>query len=120
MGRPRINEWDGWQSTATVAPKLEPLFPIDSFVPGSPCPHKKRIARGSDFVCMTCHQSGWDHRSLPGKPVGSQLNPDYVPDTKPTVYVAPPKPGVKPTRKQKRAEAAKKRAGDYPIEPSLN
>ncbi len=76
---------------------------------------------------MICHQSGWDHVPLPGKPVGSQIDPDYVPDVVPTVYAPATKPD-RETRKERRAriraekDAAiqPKRAGDYPIVPSLN
>lgn len=87
----------------SIEPILEPLFPIASFTPGSRCPHKKRIRRGSAFVCMVCHQSGKDHLPLPGLKVGSKLRDDYTSDPIPTVYTAPLDPKAKPTRKQKRA-----------------
>lgn len=84
--------------------ELEPLFPVDSFVPASKCPHKRKIARGSKFVCMCCHKSGQDHRRMRGLPIGSRLNPDYKhePETTTTSY-APQKPDAPLTRKQKRA-----------------
>jgi hypothetical protein len=61
------SDWSGW--TPEPPPKLEPLFPIDSYIPASPCPHHGPIRKGSTFVCMVCHRSGQDHRTLPGEPI---------------------------------------------------
>ena len=49
--------WADWRSPGPVPhePALEPLFPITSFVPGSPCPHHGPIKDGSGFICMCCH-----------------------------------------------------------------
>lgn len=88
-------------------PRLEPLFPITAFTPSSVCPHKTRISRGSNLVCMVCHQSGADHRRLPGLRVGSKMREDWT-DATPTVYAPPPDSSgsSRPTRKQRRAAAA--------------
>jgi len=40
--------------------RLVPLFPIGPFTPQSVCAHKGPIRPGSLFVCMVCHQSGYD------------------------------------------------------------
>lgn len=78
--------------STSVGPHLEPLFPIVSFVPASPCPHRVKIRKGSHFVCMVCHQSGLDHLACMRRPRASRPNKK----TK-------PKPGPKLTRKQRRA-----------------
>lgn len=85
-------------------PRLIPLFPLDpGMTPMSPCGHKKPIKRGSIFVCMVCHQSGWDgHPDLVIEPGEMPVNDK--PDDDPERCLAPrPKLQAKETRKQRRA-----------------
>lgn len=82
-------DWD-------LPPRLEPLFPIPAFGKDAMCPHKRKIRRGSIFVCMVCHESGLDHLAI--------LKRDSRTDPKPEAAVET-KPGAKQTRKQKRAKA---------------
>jgi hypothetical protein len=42
-------------------PTLVPLFGCISFTPANRCGHRAPIPKRSDFCCMVCHQSGWDH-----------------------------------------------------------
>lgn len=94
--------------------RLEPLFPIGQLTPQSECPHKGKIRRGSVFCCVVCHESGFDHRALPGEPIGSRIDPNYPIDVAPTVYAPEPAPKTQ-TRKQKRAKQFLDR-----LEPSDN
>lgn len=85
-------------------PRLIPLFPLDpGMTPTSPCGHKKPIKRGSIFVCMVCHQSGWDgHPDLVIGP--DEMPSNDKPDDDPKHRLGPePKPEAKETRKQRRA-----------------
>ena len=50
-------------------PKLVPFFPIGPFAPGSECPHRGPIRRGSRLCCMVCSKSGMDdHPALKRNP----------------------------------------------------
>lgn len=82
---PTAMHWDHWKATnepsaksGNRVPRLEPLFPIGGFSPAAACGHKKRIKRGSSFICMVCHQSGWEG------------HPDLVVD--PTERLTPTRP----------------------------
>jgi hypothetical protein len=90
-------------------PRLEPLFPIGPLTPSSPCGHKKKLERGSSFICMVCHQSGWEgHPDLvidpnetlsPTRPEYATERPEPVEDR---VEVKAEKQWENLTRKQKR------------------
>lgn len=73
-------------------PNLIPMFPLTSFTRESSCPHHGPIARGSDFVCMVCHQSGRDGHPALVKP----------PLLKIAAGTADAKPKDKRTRKERR------------------
>lgn len=116
MARPRINEWDGWQSTAEreATPRLEPVFGCKPYTPQTTCADIHpggKIPRGSNCCCMAvdCHKSGQDHRQLAGEPIGSRIDPDYPVDAVTTVYAPEAEKPETETRKQKRA---KKSAGE--------
>ena len=116
MARPKSNEWDLWEQSASYdAPDrespgfLEPIFGNQPFTPQTTCKDIHpggRIPKGSACCCMACHKSGKDHLRLKGDAIGSKLNEDWSDDTdaetKPTKY-EPPAKGTKLTRKQKRA-----------------
>jgi len=79
-------------------PTLVPLFGCLPYTPTSACPHHGPIPRKSDFVCMRCHVSGWDHLTI------LQLQPGDLP--RPERRRAPAKaapPGAPETRRQRRA-----------------
>ncbi|MDE2100510.1 MAG: hypothetical protein KGL39_24920 [Patescibacteria group bacterium] len=74
------------------APKLVPMFPLDSLTPSSKCPHRRKIRKGSRLVCMICHESGLDgHKALKRHP---RTDPAPEPKEKPK----------KKTRKEQRAD----------------
>ena len=73
--------------------RLEPLFPITSFVPGSTCPHHGPIKRTSVFCCMICHATGRDdHPEFAATP--DDPTPDANPQTQRDVLL---------TRRERRA-----------------
>jgi hypothetical protein len=105
------SDWkQSWKAPDFRVPRLVPLFPVGPLVPGSPCGHKKKIQRGSSFICMTCHQSGWEgHPDLvidpnetrsPTRPEYATERPEPVEDR---VEVEAEKQWENLTRKQKRA-----------------
>ena len=67
-------------------PRLIPLFPASSFVPGSECGHRGPLPAGSPFVCMVCHESGHDdHPGLVRDPASDPPPEPTVVSTKPQV-----------------------------------
>ena len=76
-------------------PRLEPLFPVDSYTPRSACPHHGPIMPGSVFVCMICHSSGAD-----AHPAMRRHTSDPRPDPRPKVSTRPK------TRKERRKAVA--------------
>ncbi len=48
--------WADWKPPGPIPrePEVEPLFPIQSFIPIVPCPHHGPLPDGSKFVCMVC------------------------------------------------------------------
>ena len=68
-------------TAATRPPQLVPLFPIEAYVPSSPCAHRRKIASGSIFCCMVCHQSGIDGH--PGLLRDPQTDPAPEPKGRP-------------------------------------
>jgi hypothetical protein len=90
--------------------RLIPLFPIGSFTPGSTCPHRDPIGRGSTLCCMVCHASGMDDH--PGLRRDPETDPSSEPEPEPAPAVAESKTsdGPREARKQRRrkkfAEAA--------------
>lgn len=85
---PTATHWDHWKTASEVyakhgnrVPRLEPLFPIGGFSPSASCGHKQKIKRGSSFICMICHQSGWEgHPDLAVNPheTLSPTRPEYA------------------------------------------
>lgn len=76
----RDTTWDHWlppvhRDDVASLTRPVPLFPVTSFQPNSECPHCGDLAKGSPFICMVCHQGGFDHVSLPG------LRPDQIRET---------------------------------------
>jgi hypothetical protein len=106
ISRARSNESSVSGATASILrpPRLEPLFPILTFVPQSACPHFGRMRRGTIFCCMVCHRCGMESHPA--------LQRDYATDPKPEPKAPPPppKPTAKETRKVKRAKLFSKRA----------
>jgi hypothetical protein len=98
--------WEDWVEPEFTVPKLVPVFPINSFTPESECSHKRRVRSGSRFVCMVCHQSGFDwHPDLQIKE-GDVLEPDETLDdhaNKPKPTKVPRTPPIALTRKERRA-----------------
>jgi hypothetical protein len=85
------------QAGSLRSPRLIPMFPLTSYVPTSPCGHRRMLRVGSLFCCMVCHRSGIDgHPALQRDP-----RTDPSPEPKPVPLVA--KKAAKETRKQKRA-----------------
>lgn len=103
--------------------KLQPLFPIGSLTPSSPCPHKGRIRRGSVFYCVVCHESGMDHLNLSAAPVGSYIDQDcpssYIEPTPASIEVDDDHQSDEPeTRKARRARKPRpKRDASNPPDP---
>jgi hypothetical protein len=99
IARARSNEpsVSGVTAAKIRPPRLEPLFPILTFVPASACPHYGRMRRGSIFCCMVCHRSGMDGHPALERHVASEPKPEKKPPPP-----AKPKPSAKLTRKQKR------------------
>lgn len=95
-------------------PKLVPLFPITTFVPGSVCPHgyweiyndgeriwrlSRKPPKGTSLVCMVCHKSGKDGH--PG--LKRDRTTDPTPDPKPSAESPKAcKPAEAETRRQRR------------------
>lgn len=53
--------------------------------------------------CLRCDSAGLDGRiGYPGEPVGSRIDPDYVPDVRGEAYRPDPLAGVARTRKERR------------------
>jgi hypothetical protein len=78
-------------------PRLIPLFPIGSYTPQSPCPHREPIPLGSNLCCMVCFRSGMDHHPA------LQRNPATDPPRAPVPAPAPPVEKSSPeTRRQRR------------------
>lgn len=75
--------------------ELVPFFPLDSFTPKSPCPHRGPIRKGSRLCCMICHRSGVDKQ-------WRKLWRSIVTDPKPEKKPAAPEP-KKLTRKERRS-----------------
>ncbi len=100
FGAARARSLESSSSSVTVVyrpPRLEPLFPIRSWTPQSPCPHYGRMRRGSIFCCMVCHRSGVDgHPAL-------QRTPADMPRNEPLAPVVKVEKPAEETRKVKRA-----------------
>ncbi|AMV41061.1 hypothetical protein [Planctomyces sp. SH-PL62] len=63
-----------------LTPKLTPLFPVGPLTPTSECPHKGPIPAGSPFVCMVCHQSGFDAHPKVHFDPAADMPPDPLDD----------------------------------------
>jgi hypothetical protein len=101
---PTATHWIGWLEPSIRIPKLVPLFPIGPFDPMSPCGHKKRIKRGSSFICMVCHQTGWEQH--PDLKIKSSDMPATEGKEETPASETPrndQKPWVEMTRKERRA-----------------
>lgn len=102
--------WANWKASDLRVPRLEPLFPIGGFFPSSPCGHRKKLKRGSSFICMVCHQSGWEghpdlvidpnERLTPARP---ELATEHSEPVEDRVEVETEAKWENLTRKQKRA-----------------
>jgi hypothetical protein len=91
---------------AHECPKLMPIFPVESYMPRSRCPHYGPIPRGSVLCCMVCHQSGQDHHPA--------MQPDApAPIDHRTVMVKPHKPVVTENRRQRRRRLFRDRLASY-------
>ena len=89
------NAFDERENRKPRLPKLVPFFPITSFVPSSPCPHRGAIRVGSVLCCAVCHKSG-----INGHPLLQPSADDPKPERRKTPRVA--KPSKVLTRKEKR------------------
>lgn len=102
--------WANWKASDLRVPKLVPLFPIGGFSPSSVCGHRKKLKRGSSFICMVCHQSGWEghpdlvvdpnERLTPARP---ELATEHSEPVEDRVEVETEAKWENLTRKQKRA-----------------
>lgn len=100
-GRPIPQDGMSPEDTATLKAmaglKLQPRFPVTSFVPGSECAHKGPLPRGSLEYCPCCHASGQDGVVIP-----TDVQP--LPRDKPK-HVAPAARPKQENRKQRRQRA---------------
>lgn len=110
---------DDMTDLGVLIPHLEPFFGSRPHTPHGRCPCGGRgFRKGSVFCCMgpKCHKSGKDHlryfRSVKRPTLLSALPPDDEAKPSPTSYVPPPKPGDKPTRKERRAKQFQRQTDD--------
>lgn len=93
----RDTTWDHWNPPShRTDPKTVLTFGCLPYGNNTTCreihPHGDIDPKsGSSMMCACCHVGGKENQPMRAIPVGSQLNPDYVPDlAPPTVYAKPP------------------------------